>query len=261
MSNEVSEYILRKKRKKLVKKVSIISIFMIAVLLFILIKASIFNISKIEVKNNIIVQKEKIVDYNSILGNNIFLININDIKNQILTNPYIKSVKIKRKFPNCLVITVEERKATFALNEDNKFYILNEELYIMEEKNNLEGLVLPQVVGFTLDSKFVGERAIKNTSMQEALKEIGDILNKEEKIKITSLDISDIRNITLIKDELKIFLGNAENLQEKMNKVFRILKSKEGKFTKGYIDVSFNEKPVIYNEENNKDSSNNPEGS
>lgn len=245
----------------MIKKVSIISIFMIAIFLFILIKASIFNISKIEVKNNVIVPKEDIVNYNSILGNNIFLVNINDIKDKVLMNPYIKSVKIKRKFPDCLVITIEERKATFALNEDNKFYILNEDLYIMEEKNNLGGLVLPQVVGFTLDSKFVGEHAIENTSMQEALKEIGDILNKEKKIKISFIDISDIRNITLIKDELKIFLGNSENLQEKMNKVFRILNSKEGKFSKGYIDVSFNEKPVIYNEESDKDSSNNSEGS
>lgn len=247
MDTNINEYILKKKRKKVRKKIILLSIILIVVLGLILIKTPYFNIKKVNINNNNVTTKEKIIEENDILNQNIFLLNTSALKKKILSNPYIKDVKISRKFPDQLTIKVEERNATFIVNDGADFYVLNENLVIMEKKNSEEGLQLPTVTGLNVENRFLGEPMSTDKEKVEALKEIGEALNKS-KVKVNSIDVSNLNNIIINKGEVQILLGGTEELEEKLNKMVNILNDPAGNFEKGYINISFNGNPVIYKE-------------
>lgn len=247
MDTNINEYISKKKKKKTRKKIILISIILIVILGLILIKTPYFNIKKVNVNNNNVITKEKLIEENGILNQNIFLINTSALKEKMLSNPYIKDVKISRKFPDQLNIKVDERSATFIVNDGADFYVLNENLVIMEKKNSAEGLQLPTVTGLTVESRFVGEPMSKDKDRVEVLKEIGEALNKS-KIKVNSIDISNLNNIVINKGEVQILLGSSDGLNEKLTKMINILNDPAGNFEKGYINISFNGNPVIYKE-------------
>ncbi len=102
------------------------------------------------------------------------MLNTSALKKKILSNPYVKSVKISRKLPDQLSINVVERNATFIVNEGTDFYVLNENLVIMEKKNSEEGLQLPTVTGLTVENRFLGEPMSTDKDKVEVLKEIGE---------------------------------------------------------------------------------------
>ncbi|MFR1314836.1 MAG: FtsQ-type POTRA domain-containing protein [Clostridium perfringens] len=98
MDTNINEYIQKKKRKKTRKKIILISIILIVILGLILIKTPYFNIKKVNVNNNNnVITKESLIGENDILNQNIFLLNTSALKKKILSNPYVKSVKISRK--------------------------------------------------------------------------------------------------------------------------------------------------------------------
>ena len=173
------------------------------------------------------------------------------MKSKILSNPYIKNVKISRKLPNELDINVYERNATFIVNDGKEFYVVNENLVIMEKKKTIEGLNLPLLNGLKVENRFLGEPMNKDSEKCKILKLIGEVLNKN-KIKVNSVDINDVNNIVINKGDVKILLGNDENLDKKLLEMVNILKNPVGNFEKGYINISFNGNPVIYNEDQGK---------
>ncbi|MDZ4991629.1 FtsQ-type POTRA domain-containing protein [Clostridium perfringens] len=247
MDTNINDYILKKKRKKVRKKVILISIILIVVLGLILIKTPYFNIKKVNINNNNVITKEKVIQENDILNQNIFLLNTSALKEKILSNPYIKDVKISRKLPDQLTIKVEERNATFIVNDGADFYVLNENLVIMEKKNSAEGLQLPMVTGLNVENRFLGEPMSTDKEKVEVLKQIGEALNKS-KVKVNSIDVSNLNNIVINKGEVQILLGGTDGLEEKLNKMINILNDPVGNFEKGYINISFNGNPVIYKE-------------
>lgn len=251
MDTNINDYILKKKRRKMRKKIILISIILIVVLGLILVKTPYFNIKKVVVNNNSIITKEKIIEENTVLNQNIFLLNTSSLKKKILSNPYIKEVKISRKLPNELVINVKERNAAFVVIDGADFYVLNENLIIMEKKKSMDGLQLPTLTGLKIENRFLGEPMSTDPERIKILKEIGETLVKN-KIKVNSVDVANINNIIINKGEVKILLGDEEGLNEKLAKMVNILKDPSGNFEKGYIDISFNGNPVIYNESNDK---------
>ena len=246
MSTKVNEYIERRRKKKLRQKITGISTFILAIFAFILVRAPIFNIKHIEIKNNNIVQSEQVLDFNSILNTNIFLLNTNTVKDDVLLNPYIKGVKVQRKFPDKIEIIVDERTVTFGVEDEEGAYVLNEELVIMEKRPSLNGLNIPIVTGLNIENRFLGESITTDNRKLSFLKDMGSCINKDESINISEIDITDINNINLYSYGTKIIMGNDADLNIKLTKAFNILKSTDLNFEGGYVDVSFNGNPVVY---------------
>ncbi|MPQ43991.1 cell division protein FtsQ/DivIB [Clostridium tarantellae] len=253
MNTDVKEYILKKKKNKLMKKIIIISIFIVVICIFILLKAPIFNIKKVIVNNNTTIPSEKIINKSNILDKNIFLVNLKNVSKDILVNPYIKEVKIKRVFPDEVSISVKERKASYLIENESKYYVLNEELKIMEILDSDKDINAIYLNGIKIKNKFIGQCITdEDIRKQEFTKKLSNILlNDKRNTQFTSLDINNISDIILYYGEVKILLGNDEKVEEKMNKILNILNSGAINFKKGYIDVSFKGNPVIYEEKSN----------
>lgn len=246
------EYIKRNKARKNKRNILILGIFIISIGSFALLKAELFNIVEVIVENNNILSKEEILDETEVLGNNIFLIKLNELEDKILLNPYIEDVNIKRGIPNKISIKVSERVASYKVIDDNKSYILNDNLVIMEKRDDLESITLPILEGIEIEGRDLGESITSNKEKIDFLKKLKVAYNNYSDMKIQSVDVSDINNMNIYLDNCKIILGDNEDVDKKLSKAINILKSDKVNIEDGYIDISFNGNPIVYEGKNNK---------
>ncbi|MDO4535343.1 MAG: FtsQ-type POTRA domain-containing protein [Clostridium perfringens] len=246
------EYVKRNKARKNKRNILILGIFIISIGAFALLKAELFNIVEVTVKNNNILSKGEVLDEAEILGNNIFLVKLNELENKILLNPYIEDVDIKRNIPNKISVIVNERVASYKVIDEDKSYILNDNLVIMEKRDDLESIILPILEGIEIQGKDLGESITSNKEKIDFLKKLKVASNDYSDMKIESVDISDINNINIYLDKCKIILGNNEDIDKKLAKAINILKSDKVNIENGYIDISFGGNPVVYEGESSK---------
>lgn len=246
MGVTAKEYIKKNKAKKNKRNILILGIFIISIGAFALLKAELFNIVEVTIENNSILSKEDVVDETKLLGNNIFLVKLNELEDKILLNPYIDKVSIKRRIPNKIAVVVNERVASYKVIEDNKSYILNDDLVIMEKRDDLDGITLPILDGIDIEGRELGESITKNKEKIEFLKALKSSSDTFTNIRVSSVDVSDMSNIYVYVNECKVILGANENIDKKLTKVVEILKSDKINIGNGYINVSFSGNPVVY---------------
>ena len=237
---DAKKFIKAKKRKKLIKKVTLMTIVIVVALFIFFTKAPIFNIKSITFKGNVTIAKE--VLYSEVedrIGLNIFTVNQKSIKEEILKNRYVSSVSVKRKGLNGLVIQITEEAPVYYINDGTKISIINENLDVIEEVDNLEGRNLVEIKG--LDLSIVNDKS-RLANFYPFISQ-----NKEE-IHLSSLDISNIVNIIGYIGDIEIFFGDDSDLYNKMENVYRIILNDGINMKKGYINVSINGSPVIKNE-------------
>ncbi|SHF05760.1 cell division protein FtsQ/DivIB [Clostridium fallax] len=250
MENKANEFILQRKKKKKIKKIITLGILFLCIFIIFLFKAPLFQIHTVKVENNNIIDSNEIIKLSKISNtNNIFYLNIKDTIKNVKRNPYISQVSIKRVLPDKIIINVTEKSAAFYVNIDGEYYILNDDLRILEKKVELNTENLLEIKGIDIKSQDVGEIITNNEKQIKLTKELYEILsNNVSNIKFTSMDISNLYNLILYSGNVQIKLGNDEELKDKINKAINILESKDVNLTKGYIDLSFKGNTVIKQE-------------
>lgn len=244
-----NELIIMRKKKNVIKRSIILSILLVVILITLCLKLSYFNIEKIEVVNNKIISSEEIVTLSGLVkGNNIFYINVRNVKNSITSNPYICDVSIRRELPQTIKLDVTERKAVFYSIKDNKNVIIDNRGIILEVRDKLKGLDLVNLSGINFNSVTLGKEI--DTDDNRKIKVLGifaDLIDRNTTdLKISSIEISDLLNISLSIGKMNVKLGNYENIESKLNKALNIMQRSEVRNSKGYIDVSFEGNPVVY---------------
>ena len=95
---DVKKFIKAKKRKKLIKKISLMTIVVVVGVFIFLTKAPIFNIKSIVFKGNVTISNDVLLSgVSDRVGLNIFTVNQKDIKKEVLSNRYVSTVEVKRK--------------------------------------------------------------------------------------------------------------------------------------------------------------------
>lgn len=248
MNKKVQEYIRKRDRKRLIRKIVFGTIAFGIIMGTILLKAPFFNLNKVDVKGNKIIETSNVVDSKKLIGSNIFLLDTNEIKNEILKNPYVKTAEVKRVFPRGLAVNVTERKMIYKVKDANLTYILNKDLVIMSITDDAEHLALIDVAGIEITNKEIGKNITDDDNIKEITTKINDeLLEGAENQIIDILDLSDINSIKMFKGDIEIILGSAKDLEEKYKIVSEIINDKNINLKDGYIDVSFLGKPVIKN--------------
>ena len=245
-SKKVDAYFQIKARKKRRKKIMFLIMIFIIVTILVLVKAPMFAIKGAKVTGNKMIKSEGVINQKNIKGQNIFLVDTNVIKNEILKNPYIKSAEVKRKLPNLLDINISERKMFYKIKLDSKIYVLNNELYIMDILDDDKDLAIVEVKGLKVESVKIGERITSNEKVSLILLDIATkLIDKNKDSIFTSVDVSNKSDISIFKGDIEIILGQAIDLDEKYKKAMKILGSSNIKLKDGYIDVSVVDAPVI----------------
>lgn len=249
MSKKQRQILKKKKRIKLMLKFTALLIIIIAGIIFALV-SPIFNIKEINVSNNEQIKTETIVSLSQLnLGQNIFKFNKNKVNKNIKTNAYIESVEIKRKLPNKVQIQIEERKQEYNVEFLNGYAYINNQGYILQISE--EKQALPTIQGISTPDEQIVEGNRLNSEDLEKLEVIIQIMNicknYELDSKITNIDISTKDEYTLYLEEEKktIYLGDKNNLSNKMLYVQVIIEENRGKEGEIFVngDLNNNFKP------------------
>ena len=206
----------------------------------------IFNVIEIQVANNSQISSETIVSLSKLqIGQNLFRFNKNKVEKNIKTNPYVESVNIKRKIPNKIEISVEERNRNFNVEFLNGYAYINNQGYILEISE--QKLDLPVIQGVSTEQEQIveGNRLItQDLEKLETVIKIMDICkNYELDKKVSSINIENKDNYIIYMEEEKktIYLGDDSNLSNKMLYVPTILQENQGKEGTIYLNGDLND--------------------
>jgi len=244
----------RKKRKK-VRFLILLVIIMISTLITLCIKLPYFNITKLEILGNSNASKTQINDsVKGKLGSNIISASFNDSKDQIMKNPYVLGVTLKKVLPNKVIITIQEKVAVFYGKVNSFYYILDNEGFILEKRSNIKDMNLVKLTGFSYEKYEVGDLiGAKDDRKISILKELTTIIDEYRKANsnsnITMVDVSDVLDVKVYSGEMCIKFGTTLDLKNKFNKAINIITQLKYEGEKGYVDVSSSGNPVVFIEE------------
>lgn len=135
----------------------------------------------------------------------ILFIDSGELTKNIMKNPYVKDVKIKKILPSRVEIFVEEREGIAILKNNSGLFILDENGNLIKRAENLNSL--PIIIGASLKDRFAIEIAL---SFIKDLKGLG-----YEKL-LEEIDVSNPFNINVkMRDsQVKIYLGESEWIEK-----------------------------------------------
>ena len=224
--------------------------FIVAILIaggYLMFNLEYFNLANISVVGNTKYTSEKIIENTSLKsGNNVFKeLFINDYNKYEI--PYVSELKYSYKFPNEIVINVNERYPEYVAKDKNsqKCYMLDNQGYILEEctietKGDtllLEGIAFEEKVeyGKQLDEVYI-RKLQKYKEIKELLKEA------EISTNITKVNFNASLTTITIDDKLNVVFSNDSNLRYRVSFLKSII-NQNGTFEEGTIDMSL-ENPV-----------------
>lgn len=248
-----NKYIKKAKRKRLIKK----SIFIVILLLIagglIVTKSNLFLIKNIKVNGENLVTKDLIDEkLQSIKGENIFFIKSSEVEKTLKSDPYVNSIILKRHFPSTLEVNVKEKNIGYYVKYGNEYDVISSDLVLLEKVDKLKGTGLIELKGIKSEGRKIGEKYVDTNGdkrLENFLETLYEIKNANTtKNKITMVDVNNINNIIVYFNDVKVKVGNGNDLIKKINTALNILEDKKLNFKKGYIDLSFEGTPVIKEE-------------
>ncbi len=235
--------------KKNYKMVLLTMVFIIATFGYIFLKTDFFFLKELNVVGQVKLNQEDILLSGKIeMNKNIYRYNLKEVKNNLLKNPYIKEVNIKRKFPNKLNIDLVERVEMSAIPYMGSYVLINEEGVVLKVESDINNVDKPLLTGIDFKDLKIGEKIkLKDTYL---LMKILDLLNACNNVNIldniSEINIDKNRDIKLYTLQgIKVLLGKGSDLEYKMlqlNKILIDLYTK--KISNGIVDMRYKGYPI-----------------
>jgi len=242
----------KRKTQKKIRLLLLLVIIMISTLITLCIKLPYFNIESIQIIGNNNVSTDEIYNTCKVhLGSNIFSDNFNDSKQQIMKNPYIIGVEVKKDPPNKIIVQIQERVAVFYGMENNTYYVIDNKGILLEKRSNIKDMNLVKLTGFNYDKcqvgKLIGSKDDRKISIINEITNVIDDYRKNNKnSNMTMVDVSNVLDVKVFTGGMCIKLGTTEDLDSKFNKAINIIIQLHYEGAKGYVDVSAKANPVIF---------------
>ena len=229
--------------------------WVLALVFFVLMNLDICKIQNIELVNAGVVtleQVKELADFEQY--NNLFSLNTIKIEEDIKKNAYVEDVKVSRKFPNTVKITIKERTHRYMLQVADSYVYINNQGYMLDiSVNRIEGI--PIILGFKTD---LSNAQPGNRLDLEDLKQMDQIIKIVETANIndigsyiTKIDVSDDRNyILVLEGERKtVYLGDCSNLNTRMLYLSGILTQTKNLAGEIFLNMDLNTEDAYFREQ------------
>lgn len=174
-------------------------------------------------------------------GDKLLFINKFDISQNLFAElPYVKAVKVRRSFPNTVVIEVTERKPAAKLVSGGLSYVIDEDAYLLDYTALGDEYRLPVINGVAPSTNEPGKQlAFEDPLMLESLKGILTELVKSDWIEnIGEINLEKIYNISFsYANRYTVLLGDTSELSRKLS-VFEVVLSHLHDTDQGIIDLT-----------------------
>lgn len=217
---------MAKKKKKKLKITRILFVFLLIYLLFYFFGNSTYlKIRNIYIFDNNLLSDQKIIDMAGIEDYpNFYTTTKNSIEKKILKSPYVKKVKVEKKFFNKVEIYVDEYKILFYKRSDKKL-VLESKKEINTEK---EATNIPILTNY-VNEKYYDEFIEAMTKVENK------VLNSISEIEYDPNDVDEKRFLLYMVDGNYVYLTLTKF--DKINKYNEILPQLEGKKGVLYLDL------------------------
>lgn len=246
------------KRLYNLSRIVAISIILIAFILlmqrimFFLKRTQIFSINNIIIKGNKVMSIDEILETGKIVNvKNIFAINLKKLEENLILHPRIRKASVKRKLPNLLYISIEERKPIALINTKKdmlfKIYEIDREGYIIGEGDRISNFDLPVITGIESDDIILGEKIKDRLVLKilESLYKINEKIYNFERL-IAEINIRKIGAeseliVILNEENIPVYLGNGIIFKKflKLNSLIMIVAERLNEIE--YIDFKYND--------------------
>lgn len=179
----------------------------------------------------------------NILGENIFIVELETIKENLKSDPYIESVDSSKSFPDKVIFQINYNRPIAAVINNNNYIIFNKFNNIIAENIQENRYELPV---FKDTPYYFKKDKITLPNRQNRVLSKLDILPAELRKKIKEINFDPIGISLSMKEGYNIRIGSPENLEDKFIILLsawneRMLDDAEIE----YVDVTAPERPVI----------------
>lgn len=222
-------------------------ILLVILFIYICISSSIFELKQIDVDGNSKITKSDIIKIGDIeTGKNIFKYNLNDVEKKLLVNPYIKYVKVSRKFPDKLVITIKENSEYAIIKEGASYIYIGENGLVLSEQKDIKNKNMPLVSGIEIKNKKLNTKIKINSDKSNDIILAIDTLKKNNMSrKVESIKINKNKMYMKTDDHTNIVLKIDEDIAYNINRLKAILVDLKSNNKKGgNIDLTSKEQAI-----------------
>ncbi|MDV8108558.1 cell division protein FtsQ/DivIB [Paraclostridium bifermentans] len=222
-------------------------ILLVILFIYICISSSIFELKQIDVDGNSKITKSDIIKIGDIeTGKNIFKYNLNDVEKKLLVNPYIKYVKVSRKFPDKLVITIKENSEYAIIKEGASYIYIGENGLVLSEQKDIKNKNIPLVSGIEIKNKKLNTKIkINSEKSNDIILAIDTLKNNNMSRKIESIKINKNKMYMKTDDNTNIVLKIDEDIEYNINRLKAILVDLKSNNKKGgNIDLTSKEQAI-----------------
>lgn len=174
---------------------------------------------------------------------NIFLLERKKVDRRLREIPYVKETRVNKRYPDQLIITIDEYIPLAKINNHGSYLTFNQEGYILEKGPVKTRVPVPEIagVGYTLDGKM-----LSFSPELEKIVQALTMMDRTSREMLSRIVYSEDGIINAYSYQIPIKLGSSEKLIKKMEILHSILKKiKEKDIRYEYIDLSILQKPVI----------------
>lgn len=222
-------------------------ILLVILFIYICISSSIFELKEIDVDGNSKITKSDIIKIGDIeTGKNIFKYNLNDVEKKLLVNPYIKYVKVSRKFPDKLVITIKENSEYAIIKEGASYIYIGENGLVLSEQKDIKNKNIPLVSGIEIKNKKLNTKIkINSDKSNDIILAIDKLKKNNMSRKIESIKINKNKMYMKTDDNTNIVLKIDEDIEYNINRLKAILVDLKSNNKKGgNIDLTSKEQAI-----------------
>jgi hypothetical protein len=179
-------------------------------------------------------------------GDRLYEVNSKEAEELLLRGcPYLKSVNVKKKFPNKICFEVEERVLGWYIEISDDYYALDYDMLVLLEtydeealiERGLTKLVLPELESAMCDYLPEFGRGDEHL-ISETLKIVDTFRTHSIKERLTYLDLSNRFEIKLTIDgSFDVKIGDMNNMDTKLKTVVEVI---EAQTDKGYVGGEIN---------------------
>lgn len=205
-----------------------------------LLSSDYFSIKKVRVSGSEHVSEKEIDRARlALLDKNIFRAPLEQVRDRLQSNPWVKEVKFDKDYPHTILIKIIERKPFVQVSDGINYYTVSEDGMVLEELTEPVNLI--QVVDLPISKPATGE-VINAPEFKDTVTILNSLPeNIRKNVLVVSAPSSD--RIIFYIGGTEVIYGLAEHIEEK-NTVLQEILSREGTSAIS-IDIRLPTNPIV----------------
>ena len=230
----------------------VLAAIIVAILSGFILSLPVWKTSNVRVVGNSLLTESKIINTANIpMGENISLIDLDDVSKNFAGIIQIKDIRIRRKLPGTIVIDIKERSPFAIAVIGAGTSLIDDEGYIIAKQNLGPSAAGKDIAKYPvirgIDKKTLENGNRLNSADRAFIRAALNSFSNSSDFGTVQMDISKRDDIIIyIEDILKVKIGDTGGVEKKMKVVKALLGSIKDKWTKAvYMDVKVPDSPVI----------------